>query len=290
MYEPSFEDEATGNLELLTVDELENLIQQEMSKEENIDIELLKKLTEAVKRKQQYPAVDAHQALNIFKATYQSGSEYFSSEANIVRPAAKRHRSNVRILLIAVLVMALLCTIVIAQAAGLNILNIFGVWTEKQFYYGSQYVDESYQGAVELPVLPQGQDFTSLQDVFSTLNIQDQLLPSWQPKGYELEELYVSDRIPGRLRFAEFYQAEDGEDRYYSIEIALYSDSTSVGSGFYEKDDEPMEQYVFGKQNVYVFSNLNENIAVWMDGHYMICISGNIDKQVLIHIAKSIYE
>lgn len=289
MQEPSFKDEMAGNLELLTVEDLEDLIRQEMSEEENIDLDFLKKLTEAVNHKQQYPTIDAYQSLKIFKETYQCENEGFDSKNNTIQPVARKRRMSIRILLVAALVIILLCAIVIAQAAGINIFNIFGFWSEKQLYYGGQYVPETYQQIVELPELPKEQNFTSLQEVFSTLNIQDKLLPSWQPSGYKLDELYVSDMIPGRLRFEAFYQAEDWEDNHYSVGIVLYSDSTSVGSGFFEKDDEPVELYTINDHTVYVFSNLGETIVTWMDGHYMICISGNIDKQVLIHMAESIY-
>ena len=148
-------------------------------------------------------------------------------------------------------------------------------------------MQNSEQQVVELPQLPIDQEFASLQDVFTALKIKDKLLPAWQPEGYLLTDLYISDMIPGRLRFEAFYQAGSS---HYNIEIVLYSDMTSVGSGAFEKDAEDMEVCMLGEHTAYVFSNLDENMVTWMDGHYMICVSGNLEVSVLIQVAKSIYE
>lgn len=288
MIQPSHGDEKkVGNLELLTVEELERLIQQEMSSEGTVDVEYLQKLTEAVRRKQHYPTIDARQALDMFKSTYLSESENTESEAKVQSHNKKKHRKYVRILWAAAIAAALLCTlIVIAQAANINIFNIFGFWTDEKFYYGKQYMQDSDQQVVELPELPKDHEFSSFQEAFAILKIQDNLLPTWQPEGYELLELKITDVILGRLEFESFYQSGD---RYYAFDITLYSDTASVGTGFYEKDDTPMELYSLPGYTAYVFSNLDNHVITWMDGHYNICISGNLETETLIQIAESIY-
>lgn len=288
MIQPSQGDEKqVGNLELLTMDELERLIQQEMSSEGIPDIEYLKKLTEAVKRKQRYPTIDAHQAFDMFKYTYMSESKDTESKVAVQSRHKKKHRKYVRIFWAAAIMVALLfILIVVAQAANINIFNIFGFWTDEEFYFGSKYTQGSDQQVIELPELPKNREFSSLQEVFSVLKIHDKLLPTWQPEEYEIIELKISDAIPGRLRFDTFYQA--GE-KHYSIEIVLYSDASSAGDGSFEKDDEPMELYDLNGHTAYVFSNLEEYIVTWMDGHYRINVSGNLERETLIHIVESIY-
>lgn len=220
MIQPSQGDEKqVGNLEVLTVDDLERLIQQEMLSEGIPDIEYLKKLTEAVKRKQRYPAIDAHQALDMFKSTYMSESEDTESTVAIQSRHKKNHRKYVRIFWAAAIMVAFLFVlIVVAQAANINIFSIFGFWTDEEFYFGSQYTQDSDRQVIELPELPKNREFSSLQEVFSVLKIQDKLLPTWQPEEYEIVELKISDAIPGRLRFDTMYQA--GEKHYF-IEIVL---------------------------------------------------------------------
>lgn len=285
MFEPSNKVE---NPELLTVEELERLIQQEMSSEGTADVEYLQKLTEAVRRKQHYPTIDAHQALDMFKSIYLSERENTESEAKVQSHNKKKHRKYVRVLWAAAIMVLLLCTlIVVAQAANINIFNIFGFWTDEKFYFGKQYMQDSNQQVVELPELPKGHEFSSLQEAFAVLKIQDKLLPTWQPEGYELLDLKISDVIPGQLQFESFYQSGD---RNYAIDITLYSDIASVGNGFYEKDDTPMELCSLPGHTAYVFSNLDYHVVTWMDGHYNISISGNLETETLIQIAESIYE
>lgn len=282
MHEKSHGDEnMVGNLELLTVEELETLIEQEMLSEENIDVEYLKELADAVKHKQQYPTMDAQQALDMFKATYATGAE-----ENVPYMPPKGHRKTLRILWIAAAVVALLCTVVFAQAVGIDIFNIFGFWSDEYFYYGSEYTQASDQQEVNLPSLPPEKEFASLQEVFAILKIRDQLLPTWQPEGFELAELYTTDMIPDRLRFEAFYQADD---YHYSVDITLFSDLAAADYDVFQKDDSPVDFYSVNGYTAYVFSNLGETIVTWMDGHYMIAISGNLDTQILIQMAESIY-
>lgn len=289
MIQPSHGDEKNvGNLELLPVEELERLIQQEMSSEGTADVEYLQKLTEAVRSTQHYPTMDAHQALNTFRSTFLSERENAESEAKGQSQNKKKHRKYVRVLWAAAIAAALLCTLfAVVQAANINIFNIFGFWTDEKFYYGSQYVQDSDQQVVELPKLPKDYEFSSFQDAFAVLKIQDKLFPTWQPEGYELLELAVSDAVPGRLRFESFYQSGN---KYYAIEILLYSDIASVGIGAFEKDDTPMDQFDLEGHTAYAFSNLDNNVIVWTDGHYMINVSGNLDMDTFIQISESIYD
>lgn len=288
MIQPSHEDEKrVENLELLAVEELERLIQQEMSSEGAADVEYLRKLSEAVKNKQRYPAMDAHQALDMFKSTYLSDRDNTEPRTIVQSQNKKKHKKYTRVLWIAAIVAALLCALIaVTQAANINIFNIFGFWTDEKFYYGKQYMQDADQQVVELPELPKDHEFSSFQEAFTILKIQDNLLPTWQPEGYELIELKITDVILGRLEFESFYKSGD---RYYAFDITLYSDTASVGTGFYEKDDTPMELYSLPGHTAYVFSNFDNHVVTWMDGHYNISISGNLETETLVQIAESIY-
>lgn len=289
MAHPMHKDEKEAeNLEKLSIKELESFLEQEFSSNEEPNIEYLQRLVKTLDQKQHYSATDAHQALEIFKSAYLSESEENSTPHAVQVFVKKPRRKCFRILWAAAILAALvLAVMAVAYAANVNIFDIFGFWTDKQFYFGSQYVQESDQQVVELPELPADREYSSLEEVFNALKIRDRILPTWQPEGYKLAELKTSDVIPGQLSFDSYYQ---NADKHYSVHIVLYSDIASVSDGFYEKDDSPMELYSVAGHSAYGFSNLENYVIAWVDGHYRITISGNIDEDLLIKMAESIYE
>lgn len=75
-----------------------------------------------------------------------------------------------------------------------------------------------------------------------------------------------------------------GEDCIYTVVVQHYT-QPQTNTGIFEKDDTPVEQYVYHQVSHYIFSNNGSTTAAWMVGdteYYMFASDGAEDMKALI--------
>ena len=103
------------------------------------------------------------------------------------------------------------------------------------------------------------------------------------PEGFEpTQSQYYVDPITEELFWSQLYQR--GE------EFLIFGVTKHAGApdNIYEKDDTPVEQYVYHQVSHYIFSNNGSTTAAWMVGdteYYMFASDGAVDMKALIRSA-----
>lgn len=234
--------------------------------------------------------VDTEAALEDFKENYLGREPIFGAEesaqgadkeqtSHITVVGTRPHsRSNVRMGLVAAVVVALmLAGTVTAYAFGYDLWGAVAKWTSETFGLTYQGNPTSHQ-----PVDPDSEVYTDLQSALIYHGITDKLVPTWLPKGFVMEELYVEED-------KSYFYASYFNDTNLMIGITISSIRTG-DSAVYEKSDEPVDKlYVDGVMH-YIMSNNTSVTAVWMNANFECSIFGDVGRDEMEEMIQSIYE
>lgn len=197
------------------------------------------------------------------------------------KPGKKKYLRTA--LIAAVAAVLALATVVTTTASNRSIWDVIAEWTKENFEFfneSSQYIaNEQPDVPSEYETRPKG----DLQAVLDTLDIDVPLVPTWLPKGYEHEDLYVDSR-EGMMIMSSTYS--DG-DKLLSITVGSLSNGSSP---IFEKDESPVEEYEAGGVTHYLMTNNGTPFAAWANGIYYVDISGDVTREELLSIIDSVYE
>lgn len=267
-----------GRLKSMSADEL--LLELEAKIDEMTDLdydgELVDAYLAALNEKAPLDSeLDAEASWNGFRTNHADLFEKDVTGANGSTAESSRKarpRGLVRRVVVAAAVIALF-SVLCAQAAGFNLLGVFGKWTEEVFGFlsvnGGANRDSTSEAA--------GSDdevYLSIRIALVNHGITEDLAPTWYPKGFEAEapEVY-STKVWDSISC--YFSGEN--DEHFEIKIIRYNDPSKMKNPFYEKDDAPVENYVSGGRSFYIFSNLESTAATWSDGEALtVSIIGNI--------------
>ena len=277
-------------LDAMSVEELTdglNVILENMT-EENYDSSLIDAYLAALDRKDPIPQIsDSKSSLSDF---YQKTSQILPVHKE--RPAIFCHRlwyiGSIG-LIASVVVICLMSSMVVAQAAGLDVFGALAHWTDKVFSLGtiqSIGADDEKMVATE-GVNPECNkpNYTSLQEALDEYNIAEFSEPTWFPEEYTLEDVKI-DCWPndGALISIVATYSDGTKPLYVTIE---HSPDESYAQ--MEKTDAPIETFVVNGITVYLLENISNNSAAWATENYEFYISGSVEKQVLEQIVLSAY-
>lgn len=188
-------------------------------------------------------------------------------------PAARPRRRHPvrRALMAAALAAALLCAA--AQAAGFDVIGTIARWSEETFRFQPGAAPEQVPGDAL------GEATSAMEEY----GIPLELLPTWYPEGFELEEQMVSADEMSAVVYLLFTREEDS----FSVDISKYSSGDLVGERIYEKDSSPVELYTANGRSFYLFSNLGQLEAAWADGPLTISVGGDLTESELKSILNS---
>ena len=85
-----------------------------------------------------------------------------------------------------------------------------------------------------------------------------------------------------------FYSYENEEGNYFSVQVLKYENSNELSNYTIEKSDEDVEIIKSHGKQFYVLTNEDTITATWSDGHILEIVSGNLSKEDLVQIIKSI--
>lgn len=207
---------------------------------------------------------------------------------SLVAPRQTHNRRHLRRTLAIAAVVA--CTIVfmIPPVLGYeSFLRILGYWTAETFHFDAVTSAPAISEPAEpdFPQTHEPKDYQDLQEALDDYGIVEAVVPTWIPDGFELDTIQVSDSPEFRKTvFNAFYV---NGDRTVSILIVKQS---SFDSRQYEKDSNPVREYVVGDITHYLFQNNGRQVSSWYQGHLECAIKGDITIDELIAMIDSIYE
>lgn len=176
--------------------------------------------------------------------------------------------------LAAALIACMLMTLVIAQAAGGELINAIITWTDETFNLSKEGFDMPTVKPVEI-----SEALTDLSDAVAQLGTTEPVMPHVIPDGYSLEELDVSADMPCiNAAYA------NGDD---AIIIGIITNKASPAT--FEKNSGDPETYEVNGLTFYIIQNVNDYNAVWMTENYCCSIIGAADKDTLCEMLDSVW-
>lgn len=172
---------------------------------------------------------------------------------------------------------------VVAQAAGIDVFNTIGRWTDEVFHFIPY---ENRNGESTGSNLGEyASEYGILREKLSSVGIDDNLAPTWYPEGFTHME---SEIRTSRISTSVTLDVSGLGDTFVCVEIIKYSSPQQLPKSIFEKDASNIEYYSNSKQEFYLLSNLNTITAVWSDGLLVQQITGNISRDDIKKMIDSI--
>lgn len=298
-------------LENLSVERLEELLDSAVNTNEEENSEYIDAILEViVKKEKETPTgriTDVDQAWKDFQTYYNTEDGrgqtlYFVEEQKQpVETAAPKHITFRRMwktaLMAATVAICLLLSIVVAQAAGIDVLGTIAQWTDDIFSFGniqSQTEDISFNETTASPAeesdkpvavikTSQRLAYTSFQDALDAYSVTEVTEPSRLPEGYVFDHISGLDGV--RLSLDAVYT--NGEN-IFSISILEHNGNPSAQV---EKTAKAPEIFEVGNTTFYLIENTANYTVVWLTEHYecFIIAQLSVERDVLKDIVNSMF-
>ena len=261
------------DLEQISTEELDEILQAELEKESPEESVVLPILQELQKRENDYPV-----------ETPDEITENANERRSLIHKGPKKSRAKRRWALRIVAIATILCIIFMAIPRTVGAESVFQVlfrWTESVFEFLSPGDD---QGSPDEAYVfeTDNQGLQKLYNFMVAMGVQDPVVPMWLPVGYELSEIKVVPYPDGDKIIAKFVYNED------EIIISFRISAVKL-SAQYEKDDQTVKMYECGGTAHCLLINL-ENISVaWQQGEVECMLVTNLDEETACRMIASIY-
>lgn len=179
------------------------------------------------------------------------------------KPCLRRWLKQSLIALIAVA--AIFGGMLVAQAAGIDVLGAIGHWSDETFQFvftGSK--ESSTYGA-------NAEYYKEVERTLHEWGVDEDLFPTWQPEGFVAQEPQIESLNSSETISVTF----EGNDRLYSVWISRYYVPVE-STGDFEKDAGFVEEYVHNGDLFYIFSNIDTVTATCYSGQFMTMIGGTL--------------
>lgn len=199
-------------------------------------------------------------------------------EAPEPKPTAKPVRLRLYRWIAVAAAMAMLIAIPVAASAfgWQEFWNAVAKWTKDTFsFVGSENTSHTS------PSPEKTNHYSSLQEAIVAAGLRNDVLPAWIPERFELDYITVHE-TPSQINFRAFYYCGDNS---LNICIQTYggADPTHV-----EINEEPLEIYETSGTEFYIFRNLDQVRAAWIEGNHECYISGDLTIEELKRMIDSI--
>lgn len=145
-----------------------------------------------------------------------------------------------------------------------DIWNAVAKWAKETF----SFVSNSDAELTE-PEERTAQEYTSLQDALGETDQNGDLVPTWIPEGYVLEDIIVDENPMQRVYMAHY----TNDEKTLAVTVRSYMD---IEPEKVEIDDTLLEIYKVSGTEYYIFKNDLQLRAVWIKGSYECYISGEL--------------
>lgn len=220
----------------------------------------------------------AQQAWESFQQHYLSEEESCLEHTSEEKKPVEANRSWLRRSLAAAAVIALLICIPLTAKAfsWQEIWNAVAKWAKETFSFVS---DENTQDSA--PEADDTLQYDSLQQLLFDARGEENLVPSWIPERYQLEDIRVNE-VPSRKTYIVLYK--NGDD---SLQILVQTYQTSDSENI-EVEKEPLEIYEVSGVQYYIVANDEQLRAVWRKDSYECYISGDLTIEEIKRMIDSI--
>lgn len=198
----------------------------------------------------------------------------------------KSHAKNIfrKVVPIAATIAVVFMSMIVAQAAGVDIFGSLARWTEETFHFNGGDSTPAADGT-----RPQVEDETylAIQAEVDKLGIDVPVVPTWFPDGYELQEIQLPD--PDITAWKDINCCFKNKDsQTFFLNIARYEEDYDISSIVFEKDGQQVTEYLGGDKLFYIMSNNSRRTATWSDGHIVVSFNGELSEDTIKIIIDSI--
>ena len=244
----------------MSVEQLKNAVEQELHKPTPDRTTIMECLQELKRRE---PKETQDKVLKAWEASQQSKKRF----------ANKVWRSIVAAAAVVVVVLLLTVPDVCGEE---NVIQLIGRWTDSIFSF-SEIHEHEFVYQTDHPGLQE------LYDTVTALGVEKNVVPTWLPDGYQLEQLETQKRSDSITLFANFMDSK----HQISFNIMVF---TSIPNTEYQKGRDAVE--VFEKNGIqhYIVGNDETWTAAWSIDNTECFISADTEnnlKQILLSIYKS---
>lgn len=198
----------------------------------------------------------------------------------------KSHAKNIfrKVVPIAATIAVIFMSMIVAQAAGVDIFGSLARWTEETFHFNGGDSTPAADGT-----RPQVEDETylAIQAEVDKLGIDVPVVPTWFPDGYELQELKLPNPDITEWKSVDcLLRNEDGKTIVWTVR--KYEEGHDISSIVFEKDGRPVTQYLGGDKLFYIMSNNSRKTAAWSDGQIVVDFGGDLSEDTIKTMIDSI--
>ena len=270
----------------LSTEELREIIRQDsmLAEDEESDMDAILYIMEVLaNREKEENKVDVKAAWQSFKENYYPYDSaeplYQFDDADEHKKAkATVHRRWRKPLTKIVSIAAAICLIILAgtvtaYALGYNLWGAIAVWTHDTFGFYSQ---EKIQSRKPFP---------NLTAALSAYEIQDQLVPTWLPNGFEDDLLKIIE-APKGVTFFSTCKADESD--FVMQIISYYPGQTS--SSIYETIGEKVQTYLANGITHYIMPISTQTRVLWVCNNNECSIRCSLQNDDIFRMIDSIYE
>ncbi len=171
-----------------------------------------------------------------------------------------------------------------ASAAGYDIWGAVATWTSERF---------TFTRVTEAPTVPpaetpeEGAEYSDLAEALDAYGIEERLVPTWLPSGYDLTGVEVTSWAEEQTTFyAEYIDRE-----YLPLEITVVRhQSADPDYAVHKKDSSDVRVYTRGGVDHYIMGGFGRRSVTWLDGCFECTIRGELTDAELERMIDSIYE
>ena len=187
----------------------------------------------------------------------------------------KSTKNVIRYLLVAVgTVIALLGTLVVVQAAGVDVFGRLASWTDSVFHYKTQ----------EKPVQVEEEPLREISKALSDIGLPSELAPCRLPDGFSVISVKRSET--DEMKFVVIVVEKEGQESQIIIEE--YIDIGLLNNAQWEKTDQTVKIISSNSREFYLIENQQGWSGTWSDGKYVISLFCFKSIEDLQYIIKSI--
>lgn len=162
-----------------------------------------------------------------------------------------------------------------AQATGVDVFGALARWTDETFHFEAWSAEPDYCEALH----------DTIQEALDAQGISGEFVPTWYPEDSTIKDVQI---VQDDLGISVFISLIDGEENLYYITVDQYNQSIDIDLQTFEIVADSVEEYICKGKTFYIFSNSEDNAAVWSDGIVLQAVWGQLDISALKFIVKSI--
>lgn len=260
------------DLEALDTPELDQLLQEELAKEDT-DSGLVRRISKVLRDRDKDTSAEVSLEIQaLFDQFVRQGRRETSHRNSVPKAAAA--------LIAVVIAVAFMLTVLPMEAQAGSWWDRITRWTSEKFEF------ISHRNSVEQrPEYVFQTDKPGLQEVYdavAALGVTEPVVPMWLPEGYALEEIR---QIQYEAKISTYARFSSG-DKYVTYTVDVYSEEEGFG---YNTDEKSATKYENAGITHYIMRNKEKCVAVWTKKNVECSLTIDGSEDFIFEMLDSIY-